>query len=157
MTQMSTMKKGIKEFGDAGVEAVLEPQSAEEMTRDEKHAALNYLMFLKKKRSGQIKGRGCSDGRKQRIHTKKEDASSPTVAIEAVMLSCVIDAEERHHMAFLNIPGAFMQVDMDEVVHMRLDGKMAELLVRIDPAKYQKYMVYEKEKPVIYVMLKKAL
>ena len=127
------------------------------MTRDEKRAALNYLMFLKKKRSGRIKGRGCADGRKQRIHTKKEDASSPTVAIEAVMLSCVIDAEERRHVAFLDIPGAFMQVDMDEVVHMRLEGKMTELLVRIDPTKYQKYVVIENGKPVIYVMLKKAL
>ena len=145
MTQMS-MKKGIKEFGYAGVDAVLaelqqlydrdvlEPQSADEMTRDEKHAALNYLMFLKKKRCGRIKGRGCADGRKQRIHTKKEDASSPTVAIEAVMLSCVIDAEERRHVAFLDIPGAFMQANMDELVHMRLEGKMAELFVRIDPS-----------------------
>ena len=152
MTQMS-MKKGIKEFGDPGVNAglvelqqlhdrnVLEPQSAEGMTRDEKHAALHFLMFLKKKRSSRIKGGGCADGRKQCIHTKKEDASS-TVAIEAVMLSCVIDAEEQRDVAFLDIPGAFMQVDMDEVVHMRLDGKMAELLVRIvDPTKHQKYVV----------------
>jgi hypothetical protein len=79
-------------------------------------------MFLKKKRSGRIKGRGCADGRKQRIHTKKEDASSPTVAIESVMLSCVIDAEEDRDVAIIDIPGAFMQVDMDEIVHMRLEG-----------------------------------
>ena len=168
MTQMS-MKKGIKEFGDAGVDAVLvelqqlhdrkvmEPQSANKITREDKRAALNYLMFLKKKRSGRIKGRGCADGRKQRVHTKKEDASSPTVAIEAVMLSCVIDAVERRDVAIIDIPGAFMQVDMDEIVHMRLEGKMAELLVRIDPSKYEKYTVYENGKPVIYVILKKAL
>jgi hypothetical protein len=168
MTQMS-MKKGIREFGDAGVDAVLvelqqlhdrkvlEPQSADTMTREEKRAALNYLMFLKKKRSGRIKGRGCADGRKQRVHTKKEDASSPTVSIEAVMLSCVIDAEEGRDVAIIDIPGAFMQVDMDELVHMRLDGRMAELLVRIDPSKYEKYTVYENGKPVIYVILKKAL
>jgi hypothetical protein len=168
MTQMS-MKKGIREFGDAGVDAVLaelqqlhdrkvlEPQSAKKMTRDEKRAALNYLMFLKKKRSGRIKGRGCADGRKQRVHTKKEDASSPTVSVEAVMLSCVIDAEERRDVATIDIPGAFMQVDMDELVHMRLEGKMAELLVQIDPSKYEKYTVYENGKPVIYVILRKAL
>lgn len=168
MTQMS-MKKGIKEFGDAGVDAVLnelqqlhdrkvlEPKLANELTREEKRAALHYLMFLKKKRNGRIKGRGCADGRKQRLHTKKEDASSPTVAIEAVMLSCVIDAEERRDVAILDIPGAFMQADMDEIVHMRLDGKMAELLVRIDPNTYEKYVVHENSKPALYVVLKKAL
>ena len=167
-TQMS-MKKGLKAFGEEGVDAVLaelqqlhdrkvlEPQDASQMTRGDKSASLNYLMFLKKKRSGKIKGRGCADGRKQRLHTKKEDASSPTVAIEAVMLSCVIDAEEERDVAIIDIPGAFMQVDMDEIVHMRLEGKMAELLVHIDPNSYEKYTVYESGKPVIYVMLKKAL
>jgi hypothetical protein len=168
MTQMS-MKKGIKEFGEAGVDAVLaelqqlhdrkvlEPQLANELSRDEKLASLHYLMFLKKKRCGRIKGRGCADGRKQRIHTKKEDASSPTVAIEAVMLSCVIDAEEERDVATVDIPGAFMQVDTDEIVRMRLHGKMAELLVHINPNMYQKYVVHENGKPVIYVLLKKAL
>ena len=59
MTQFS-MKRGIKEFGDAGVDAVLselqqlhdrkvlQPTSANELTREEKRAALHYLMFLKK-------------------------------------------------------------------------------------------------------------
>lgn len=78
-------------------------------------------MFLKKKRSGRIKGRGCADGRKQRAYTNKEDASSPTVAIEALMLSCVIDAKEGRDVATVDIPGAFMQADMDDLVHMRLD------------------------------------
>jgi hypothetical protein len=140
MTQHS-MKRGIKEFGEAGVNAVLkelqqlhdrkvlEPVSSDNITREEKRASLQYLMFLKKKRNGTIKGRGCADGRKQRLHTTKEEASSPTVAIEAVMLSCVIDAMEGRDVATVDIPGAFMQADMDEMVHMKLEGKMAELLV----------------------------
>jgi hypothetical protein len=51
----------------------------------------------------------------------------------------------------MDIPGAFMQADMDKLVHMRLDGKMAELLVRVDPSRYEKYVVYENSKPVLYV------
>jgi hypothetical protein len=65
------------------------------MSSADRRDALQYLMFLKKKRNGIIKGRGCADGRKQRAYTAKEDASLPTVAIESVMLSCVIDAMER--------------------------------------------------------------
>ena len=163
------MKKGIKEFGEAGVEAVLkelqqlhdrkvlEPRQPETMTREEKRAALHYLMFLTKKRCGRIKGRGCADGRKQRAYTSKEDASSPTVAIESLMLSCVIDAKEKRDVATVDLPGAFMQADMDDLVHMRLEGKMAELLVRCDPKLYRKYVRIEGGKTVLYVELRKAL
>jgi Reverse transcriptase (RNA-dependent DNA polymerase) len=103
-------------------------------------------MFLKKKRNGTIKGRGCADSRKQRAYAAKEDASSPTVAIESVMLLCVIVAMEGRDVATIDIPGAFMQADMDELVHVRLDGKMAELMVRIDPKLYRKHIQIEKEK-----------
>lgn len=151
MTQHS-MKKGIKLYGKGAIDAVLselsqahdynvmKPKSAKNMTREEKKAALEYLMFIKKKRCRRIKGRGCADGRKQRAYTTKEDASSPTVSIEALMLSCVIDATERRDTATVGIPGAFMQADMDELVHMRLEGTMAELLVRLDPKLYRKYV-----------------
>ena len=99
----------------------------------ERKDALKSLMFLREKRNGVIKGRGCADGRKQREYTTKEEASSPTVAIESVMLSCTIDAKEGRDVGIVDIPNAFMQVDMDDTVQMKLEGKMAELLVKIDP------------------------
>ncbi len=163
------MKKGIKLFGDAGIDAVLkelqqlhdrkvlEPKDVTKMLGDDKRAPLQYLMFLKQKRNGTIKGRGCADGRKQRPYTAKEDASSSTVTIESVMLSCVIDAKKGRDVATVDIPGAFMQADMDDIVRMRLEGKMAALLVRIDPKLYRKHIQMEKGKPVVYIELKKAL
>jgi hypothetical protein len=33
----------------------------------------------------------------------------------------MIDAIERRDLATIDIPGAFMQADMDDVVHMRLE------------------------------------
>ena len=63
-----TMERELKEFGEDGVQAVakemkqlhdrevIEPTKASDMTRDEKRRALRYLMFLKKKRCGRIKG-----------------------------------------------------------------------------------------------------
>jgi hypothetical protein len=83
------------------------------MSKEDKKAALQYLMFLKEKRTCIIKGRGHAKGRKQRASTAKEDASLPTAAIELVMLSCLIDAKEY-------IPGAFMQADMEGLVHMKV-------------------------------------
>ena len=164
-----TLKKGLQVFGPPGVEAVYkelwqlherkvgEPRDATTLSTMQKKNALGYLMFLKQKRTGQIKGRGCADGRKQRLNTPKDAASSPTVATESVLLSCVIDAKERRDVATVDIPGAFMQGDQDKTVHMRLEGTLAKLLTKCDPKLYRQYVVSENNKPVLYVELIKAL
>ena len=38
---------------------------AKPLTTTQKWEALGYLMFLKRKRNGKIKARGCTDGRPQ--------------------------------------------------------------------------------------------
>jgi hypothetical protein len=57
----------------------------------------------------------------------------------------------------IDIPGAFMQVEIDELVHVRLEGPMAELLTWVDPNKYRTYICKENGKQVLYVELQKAL
>ena len=69
-------------------------------------------MFLKEKIDGTINAKGCADGRPQRIYRNKEDTSSPTVSIEAMMLSCAIDTKENRYVVVLDIPGAFLHMDM---------------------------------------------
>jgi hypothetical protein len=66
-------------------------------------------MFLKHKRDRKIKGRTVTGGNNQRDYISKEDASSPTVATESVLLSCIIDAEEEWDVAVVDIPSAFVQ------------------------------------------------
>jgi hypothetical protein len=56
-------------------------------------------MFLEQKQDGNIKGRTVAGGNKQQDYISKEDASSPTVATESVLLSCIIDAEEERDVA----------------------------------------------------------
>ena len=163
-----SVKKGLKLFGKAGEQAILKelqqlhgrsvikPKHPNKLTKSEKRDALQYLMFLKEKRTGQIKGRGCADGRKQRSFLSKEDTSSPTVAIESVMLTATIEAQEERDVATADIPGAFMQADMDDVVHMKIEGTMAELLCKIDES-YKEYLVEENGRLVLYLQLMKAL
>jgi hypothetical protein len=114
-------------------------------------------MFLTKKHCGRIKARGCADGRKQRETTRKEDASAPTVSVEAVMFSATIDAMEGRDVATVDIPGAFMQADIDEVVHVKFEGETAEMLVKLDPKLHWKYVKDENGKTVLHVELLKAL
>ena len=71
------LKQGIKQFGDSGKAAVLReirqfhdrsvatPVNKADLSPFERKNVLRYLMFLKKKNDGSIKGRGCADGRTQ--------------------------------------------------------------------------------------------
>ena len=161
--------QGLKLFGAEGSAAVekemkqldylevMSPVKAHMMTPTEKKNSLAYLMFLKQKRCGTIKARGCADGRKQRLWKNKEDTTSPTVAVESLFMSCAIDAKERRHVYTVDIPGAFMQADIDEDVYVRMTGPLARLLAKIDKDKYQQFICTENGKDVIYVKLKKAL
>ena len=98
------MRKGLELFGEWGVEAVesemkqlhemgaLEPVG--KLSWKEKSGALGYLMYFKEKSDGKIKGRGCADGRKQRRYISMSEAASPTVSVEAFLITSVIDASE---------------------------------------------------------------
>ena len=160
------IRRGLKLFGSQGISAVkaelqqlhdLKVMEAKPLTTTQKREALGYLMFLKRKRSGKIKARGCADGRPQWAYIPQEDARAPTVSTEAVFMTAVIDAMENRMVVVVDIPGAFMQADMDPGVYMRIEGTMAELLMEIDYDMYHPHMVMEKGKPVIYVELLKAL
>ena len=168
LTQYS-LKRGLATFGQVAVDAVVKelkqlhdrrtihPKLAADLSIGEKRKALGYLMFIKEKRCGTIKARGCADGRKQRLYKTKAETSSPAVRTESLLLSCVIDAKERRKVITCDVPGAFMQVDIDEVVHVRLEGALAELLAKVDPALYTEYLVKENGKTILYVQLDKAL
>ena len=110
-----------------------EPQMKHALLPESRKQALRYLMFLKEKRTGKIKGRECVDGRSQRKIYTKEDASSPTAHPESLMISCIIDANEERDVATVDILGTFMQSDTDEETYVKIQGEMSNILVRIDP------------------------
>ena len=104
-----------------------------------------------------MKGRGCAEGRKQRAYIAKEEATVPTVSTEAVFLTAIIDALENREVAVLDVPGAFTQADIDELVRVRFTGEMVNMLLHIDHDKYKDYIVTEREDKVLYMELLKAL
>ena len=168
LTEQMSAKRGLRQFGNAGAQAimsdleqlvyrkVMEGRSANDLTTGQKRAALKYLMFLKQKRCGKIKGCGCADGRKHWMYKSKDETSSPTISTEALFLTCLIDAMEGRCVVTCDVPGAFMQTDIDELVHLKLEGEIAELLVKVDPS-YGEFMTKERGKLVIYTELNKAL
>ena len=100
-------KKGIKVFEEDGYKATVSELrdnvvgrgcinmlEKKEITGDVCKKALAYLMFLKQKQTGKVKAWGCADGRPQREYISKEDSSSPTVSLYALMAQCVMNAME---------------------------------------------------------------
>ena len=50
-----------------------------------------------------------------------------------------------------------MQAEMDEIVHVKFEGEIAEMLVKLEPKLYRKFIKDEHGKPVLYMELLKAL
>jgi hypothetical protein len=96
MHQM-TATAGIKKHGQTAVHALFkefaqlddrdtfEPVLASELTREAKRDALRAVSnLIKEKRTGELKGRTCADGRPQRSLYSKDETTSPTISQEAL-------------------------------------------------------------------------
>ena len=75
----------------------------------------------------------------ERLYNTNE-TSSPMVSLEAMMLSCTIDAKEGRHVTVTDIPGGFLHEDMDQDIHMLLEGPIVELNIKPQPRLYRKYI-----------------
>ena len=153
-------EKGLKIFGKEGYKAtmaeldenllgknvidMLSPKSPKKVTWDMFKMSLAYLMFLKRKREGKIKGRGCADGRPQRKYITKLESSAPMVKVHALFISCMIDAIEGRSVAITDIPGAFLSADWPKSAppcYLKYEGIMVDLICQIVPA-YRKLIKY---------------
>ena len=52
-------------------------------------------------------------------------------------------------MVVTDIPRAFLHTDMDEEVHMLLEGTIAEIIVKLEPKLYRKYTRRNKKACVV--------
>ena len=100
----------------------------------------------------------CADGSSQRDDFAKGEATSPTVATDSVIITSAIDAHEGRYVAVIDLPGAFLHAEMDDVVHMVMRGRLAELMAETAPELYRKYITHGKNgEAILYVTLQKAL
>jgi hypothetical protein len=159
MTQLS-LKAGLKAWGSEAKEAVhsemkqlhfrdtFKPMHWRDLTHQQRQTILESHMFLKEKRTGKIKGRTVAGGNKQRDFISKEEASSPTVATEAVLLTCIIDAEEDRDVVVIDIPNAFIQTrieDEKDMAIIKIRGILVEMLTDIAPDVYKPYVTTDKK------------
>ena len=95
-----------------------------------------------------LKAQQVAGGNKQWGYIMKEDASSPTVSSEAVMLTCVVDANENREVAIVDIPNAFIQTvvkDEKDRAFIHIRGPLVNILVSIAPDVYGPYVMVGKK------------
>ncbi len=137
----TTVSKELKQFN---VYDMFKPLYADKLSQEEKSKALTSLNFLKKKQDGNVKARSCANGSAQKEHVAKEEAAAPTVALESICVTATIDAKEKQKAVTIDIPGAVLHVDNEDYMIMKMNGSLAELLVKTDPKIYQKYITIKK-------------
>jgi hypothetical protein len=120
----------------------------QDLTHAQRKSIMESHMFLKEKRTGEIKGRTVAGGNKQRDFISKEEASSPTVATESVLLTCIIDAEERRDVAVVDIQNTFIQTrieDEKDMAIIKIRGILLDMLLDLAPDAYTPYETVDKK------------
>jgi hypothetical protein len=172
MTQL-LLKAGLKEWGEEASMAAqsemnklhsrntFKPKHWRELSQVQRQTLAESHVFLKQKRDGNIKGRIVAGGNKQRDYISKEDASSPTVATESVLLSCIIDAEEERNVAVVDILNAFVQTRVDnekDMAFINIRGILVDIRVEVSPDLYKSYVSKDKKgSKQLLVQCQKAL
>ena len=132
----------------------------DEVTAEVREKALHYLMFLKRKQTGEVKGRGVADGRSQKSYVTKEELSSPTVLLNALMATCIMDAIEERQVTTVDIPGAFLQAlwPKGKDCYVKFEGVMVNIICKINK-KYEKHVKKSEytNKKFLYGKLNRAL
>ena len=125
---------------------------------EQRTKVLRAITLLTQKRTGIIKGRTVADGSTQREYIDKNEATSPALSNEALVISVAIDAYEKRFVATTDVEGAYLNAFMDDLVYMVYEGDMVKYLVESNPTKYQDYIHTNKSgKKLLYVKVNKAL
>jgi hypothetical protein len=99
---------------------------------------------------------------REREIMSKEEASSPTIATESIVLTGIIDAKEKRDVITLDIPNAFVQTPAGTTkdgksIIMKIRGALADMLVDLDPLIYKDYVSIVDGNKGLYVQVLKAI
>ena len=74
---------------------------------------MSAVVIIKEKRCGTIIARICANGSTQRKYLPSDESvASPTLSTEAIITSFVIDTYENRFVAVVDIPGAYLHVNV---------------------------------------------
>ena len=142
--QQHQLGKGLKLFGEDGTKATkaelgqivnrqcYEPVDISTLTESEKEKAQGSMMLLNQKQNGEVKARQVFNGKGTRGFYTREESASPTASGDSVMLTSVVDANERRDTMTNDAPNAFIQAHVPEGkerIIMKTTGVLVDMFV----------------------------
>ena len=106
--------------------------------------------MIKEKRSGDIKARACANGRKQRRYLSKEEVASPTIQLESLIMSLIIDAKKGEDVAIADIVCIYLLANMQDYVLVKLTGKTVDVMCGVSE-EYEHFVAVENSRRVLGV------
>jgi len=103
-----TILKAVKQIHS---QQAIKPCNRHQISHDDRRKALQYLMFLNEKRQDN-KSKGMRRQGPKEYTQAEECTSSPTISIEAFMLSCAIDAKVNRYVIVSDEPGTFLHTNI---------------------------------------------
>ena len=91
-----------------------------DLTYEECQMVLDFHMFINQKREDNIKGWTLFGVNKQFMYIPKENASSPTVGTDSVLLTIIVGADKNRDVLVIDIPNTFIQTHVKDKKYMAI-------------------------------------
>jgi hypothetical protein len=162
-------RRALEKYGSTGVDVALKEirqlhdfrtfkgTRAVDLSPEQRRRIIRSSMFFKEKffadgKFDKLKARLVAGGHMQ-DKSLYDDRSSPTVNLAAVFMLAALAARNKEHVMTVDVTGAYLNAEVKEEVHMRLDKNLAALLITVDKS-YEEYL--EKDGTML-VKLNRAL
>ena len=176
-TQISA-KEGIKQFGERAIatmvkelkqlnngamkgKPVVVPIDPSKLTKSEKRYTLDAVNLIKEKINGDIKGKICANGAKQRRYVKaREITYSLTVSLVSILTTLTIDAYEGRDITIVDVPGGYFHTDMTQakgkIVLLKLKGNFVDIMCSVNK-EFTSHVICEGKTKVLYMKVLRAI
>jgi hypothetical protein len=148
-----TTGRAIRNFGQAAIDSMIKELTSihskevitqvflKDLTEQQRRKVIYSSMFLKEKyvfgEFEKLKSRLVAGGNLQdKSDYSEEETSSPTVSLQSLYLTISLAAKEGRKVGTMDVGTAYLNAVMKREVLMRIEPKLASLLVDIDPSCY---------------------
>ena len=170
LSRRQKVSEGIKNFGEDAIKALTTEHSQLErinvfqridpsrLTKEVTQRALRSVNIIQEKINKKLKGRTCTDGRKQRNDDPVLEVSSRTILIEALIVSLLIDVHEDRDMGIFDVKGSYLNASApdDKFIVIQFNSRYVELLCEMNKD-YGKDVVWECGEKVLCLRAVKAI
>ena len=124
---------------------VVTPIHIDTLYFEDKRKVIESVHLVKKNRRGKIKGGTYADGSKQKRYLKEEESVSlPTVSLEGIVCTLIIDAHKGQDVITFDVLGAYLHAEIpkDKCILIKIRGDFVDIMCQFDP-EYKQHVMYE--------------